>query len=163
MANIAVLLKNEISRLSRKEIRREVQPLRKATAGYRREIAALKRAIASLERRSKQIAKQGSSASVTAGTGEKPTRFVAKGLVSLRRRLGLSAADLARLLGVSMQSVYNWERKKTTPRREQVAAIVAIRSLGRKEAEEHLKAMRQRRSASQQLPTRKSGHTHTGK
>jgi transcriptional regulator with XRE-family HTH domain len=59
---------------------------------------------------------------------------VSKGLVSLRKRLGLSAADLARLLGVSMQSIYNWEHKKASPRKEQVAAIAALRSIGRKEA-----------------------------
>ena len=32
MPNIATLLKDEISRLSRREIRKEVQPLRKASA-----------------------------------------------------------------------------------------------------------------------------------
>jgi len=42
MPNIAALLKSEISRLSRREIRKEVQPLRKAAAAHRREIAALK-------------------------------------------------------------------------------------------------------------------------
>jgi transcriptional regulator with XRE-family HTH domain len=74
--------------------------------------------------------------------GEKPIRFVAKGLVSLRRRLGLSAAELARLLGVSTQSIYHWEHKKTTPRKAQVAAIVALRSIGRTEAQERLQTKR---------------------
>jgi DNA-binding transcriptional regulator YiaG len=145
MANIAVMLKNEISRLSRTEVRKEVQSLRKATAGYRREIAALKRAIASLERRSKQMAKRAASASAPPVTSETPTRFVAKGLVSLRKRLGLSAAELARLLGVSMQSVYNWEHKKATPRKEQVAAIVALRPLGKKEARQRLDTFSEKR------------------
>jgi transcriptional regulator with XRE-family HTH domain len=54
--------------------------------------------------------------------------------------LGLSAVDLARLLGVSMQSVYNWEHKKATPRKEQVAAIAALRSIGKKEAHQRLDA-----------------------
>lgn len=138
MPNIAALLKSEISRLSRREIRREVLPLRKAAATHRREIAALKRTIATLERRSKQIAKQASLAKSTTGSDEKQTRFVAKGLVSLRKRLGLSAAELARLLGVSMQSVYNWERKKATPRNEQVAAIASLRGIGKKEARTRL-------------------------
>jgi DNA-binding transcriptional regulator YiaG len=74
-----------------------------------------------------------------ATSDEKQTRFVAKGLVSLRKRLGLSAADLARLVGVSMQSVYNWEHKKATPRKEQVSAIGALRSLGKREAHQRLK------------------------
>jgi DNA-binding transcriptional regulator YiaG len=139
MPNIAALLKDEISRLSRKEIRKEVLPLRRATATYRREIAALKRTVAALERRAKSLAKAAApredSSTVTDGT---PIRFVSKGLVSLRKRLGISAADLARLLGVSMQSIYNWEHKKATPRKEQVVAIAALRSIGKKEAHARL-------------------------
>lgn len=138
MTNIAALLKSEISRLSRKEVRKEVQALRKSSAAHRREIAALKRAIASLERRSKQIAKQAVSSGKAPIADQTPTRFVAKGFVSLRRRLDLSAADIARLLGVSMQSVYNWEHKKAMPRKEQVAAIAALRSIGKKEARQRL-------------------------
>jgi transcriptional regulator with XRE-family HTH domain len=137
MPNIASLLKSEISRLARKEIRREVIPLRKATAGYRREIASLKRTLAALDRRTKRVMKQ-QAPSQTPTDDAPSTRFVAKGLVSLRKRLGLSAADLARLLGVSMQSVYNWERKKATPRREQVAAIAQLRGIGKKEAHQRL-------------------------
>jgi transcriptional regulator with XRE-family HTH domain len=132
-------MKDEISRLSRKAIRKEVLPLRRATATYRREIAALKRAVAALERRAKSLAKtaapRNGAPTVADGT---PIRFVSKGLVSLRKRLGISAADLARLLGVSMQSIYNWEHKKATPRKEQVAAIAALRSIGKKDAQSRL-------------------------
>lgn len=139
MPNIAALLKDEISRLSRKEIRKEVLPLRRATATYRREIAALKRTVAALERRARSLAKAAAprEGSSTVSDGA-PIRFVSKGLVSLRKRLGISAADLAQLLGVSMQSIYNWELKKATPRKEQVVAIAALRSIGKKEAHARL-------------------------
>ena len=143
MPNIATLLKVEISRLARKEMRREIGPLRKTAAGYRREIAQLKRALASLDRRMKQIAKSRPSNEVAVEHG-RPIRFVAKGLVSLRKRLGLSADELARLLGVSMQSIYNWEHKKATPRKEQVTAIAALRGLGKKEARDRLAGQSQR-------------------
>jgi DNA-binding transcriptional regulator YiaG len=142
MPNLAALMKDEISRLSRKAIRKEVLPLRKAAASYRREIAALKRSVAALERRARSLAKvavpRDAASSSADGT---PIRFVSKGLVSLRKRLGLSAADLARLLGVSMQSIYNWEHKKASPRKEQVAAIAALRSIGKKEAQERLQGL----------------------
>jgi len=156
MPNIAVILKNEISRLSRKEVLKELQPLRKAVTTYRREIAALKRTIASLERRSKQIAKQTSSTNTQPVADETPTRFVAKGLVSLRKRLGLSAADLAKLLGVSMQSIYNWEHKKASPRKEQVTSIVALRSIGKKEVRERLDALSSLRRKTKNVP--RKGH-----
>ena len=141
MPNIAALLKSEISRLSRREIRKEIQPLRKSAAAHRREIAALKRTMAALERRAKSLARVGSrEKNENAPSDERQTRFVAKGLVSLRKRLDLSAADLARLLGVSMQSIYNWEHKKASPRKEQVAAIAALRSIGKREAQQRLDA-----------------------
>ena len=43
MPNIATLLKSEISRVARKELRSETLSLKKATRTYRSEIAALKR------------------------------------------------------------------------------------------------------------------------
>lgn len=140
MPNIATLLKDEISRLSRREIRKEVQPLRKASAAYRREIAALKREVQALRRQTSLLAKQTPKPDVRGDAKDSapPLRFVAKGLRSLRNRLGLSAPDLARLMGVSDQSIYNWELKKTTPRKEQLATLAGIRSLGKREAHARL-------------------------
>jgi DNA-binding transcriptional regulator YiaG len=142
MPNIAALLKSEISRLARREIRQQVTPLRKIAATQRRDIAALKRAIETLERRVKSLAKakpvHGEARTATDATS---TRFVAKGLVSLRKRLGLSATQFAQLMGVSAQSIYNWEHKLASPRKEQVAGIVALRSIGKREAHQRLEAL----------------------
>ena len=143
MSNIATLLKAEISRISRREIRSQVQPLRKASSAYRREIAALKREVQNLQRQTKLLAKRTAkpAEAAAAKTSTPPLRFVAKGLRSLRSRLRLSAPDLARLLGVSDQSIYNWELKKTVPRREQLVAIAAVRALGRREVLARLEAI----------------------
>ena len=43
MPNLSTILKGEITRLARKEIKAAVDPVRKANAGHRREIAELKR------------------------------------------------------------------------------------------------------------------------
>lgn len=146
MPNIATLLKTEISRIARKEIRKEVVPIRKSAAGYRRDIADLKRLIAALDKKTRLIAKLRTTSPEIKLDQERPIRFVAKGLVSLRKRLGLSADELARLLGVSMQSVYNWEHKKAMPRKEQVTAIAALRGIGRIEARQRLEERGQRRT-----------------
>ena len=69
-------------------------------------------------------------------------RFVAKGLRSLRARLGLSAHDLAQLMGVSDQSIYNWELKKAAPRREQLVTLGTLREMGKREAHARLEALR---------------------
>lgn len=50
------------------------------------------------------------------------------------QRLGLSAADLGVLLGVSGQTIYNWEGGKSQPRAEQKVAIAGIRALGKRDA-----------------------------
>jgi DNA-binding transcriptional regulator YiaG len=141
MPNIATLLKAEITRLARKEVRAETAALRRASAGHRRQIAALKREIAALDRRSKSIAKSARSGATSndADEGVKH-RFSAKGFKALRAKLGLSASDLGTLLGVSMQSVYNWERGKATPRASQVSAIVGLRAIGKREAMQRLQA-----------------------
>lgn len=147
MPNIGMLLKEEISRLCRREIRRQVEPLRKTSAAYRHDIAALKRQIVELERRVGAIARRHpTDARPRVVPDGPPVRFVAKGLRSLRARLGVSAAELAQLMGVSAQSVYNWEHKKSTPRKEQLASLVALRSLGKREVGARLEARKAARS-----------------
>ncbi len=143
MPNIGALLKEEISRLSRKELRRQVQAIRKASAQYRRSIAALKRQAGKLER---QVARLEGSVfdkprSVASGAAAKRVRFVAKGLRSQRERLGLSAADYAKLVGVSSQSIYNWERGTARPRAEQIAALAALRRMNKREANARLERL----------------------
>src|SRR5580692_11541426 len=105
MPNIGALLKTEISRLCRREVRQEVAGVRKASASYRRDIAALKRQVAALQKKVTVAEKRAGTSidSKVPTLPDRPVRFVAKGLRSLRARLGLSAAQLARLLGVSEQ------------------------------------------------------------
>ena len=136
MSTFANQLKSEISRLAKKEVRAETQALKKASAQYRSEIAALKRRIAGLEA---QIKKQGKSAArvkaaekTDEGSGTS-LRFRVAGFAALRKKLNISAAEMGKLLGVSAQSVYHWETGKTKPRASQLAAISAVRKMGKRE------------------------------
>ncbi len=61
-------------------------------------------------------------------------RFTAKGLRSQRKRLGLSAAEYAKLVGVTSQAIYQWERETAHPRKKQIAILAALRGIGKKEA-----------------------------
>jgi DNA-binding transcriptional regulator YiaG len=139
MANLASALKDEITRLARKEIRTQVDPLRKASANHRREIAELKRQIADLSRQVKAASKAPKAAPEAPPTGK--TRFSSKGLKTLRKRLGLSAEEFGLLAGASSQSIYNWEADKTLPREAQRATLVSLRGLGKKEARARLEAL----------------------
>lgn len=142
MPNIGTVLKEEITRLSRKEVRSQVDPTRKATATHRRDIAALKRQVASLERRVTLLLRKGPGGArpeVSVEATAKPIRFSAKRLQSQRSRLGLSAIDFGRLLGVSAQTIYNWEHEVARPRVEQPGKLAALRGVGKRAAGERLK------------------------
>src|SRR4249919_1199199 len=140
MANLGAMLKEEITRLSRKEVRKLVEPVRKAAASHRSDIAALKRQVALLQRQLKSLGRVGAKTE-TPSTGAAPTRFVAKGLPSLRNRLGLSQGDFGKLAGVSTQSIYNWEHGKSVPRKAQLAVLAGLRGLGKREAQERLQQL----------------------
>jgi DNA-binding transcriptional regulator YiaG len=132
MANIGNLLREEIARISRREARKHTATLQRSSAGYRRDIAALKRQLAALQR---EIKKAGTKQRAVAVQEDAATshRFVASGFRSLRHRLGLSASQMGKLLGVSEQSIYNWETKVATPRRSHLPAIARLRGMGKRE------------------------------
>jgi DNA-binding XRE family transcriptional regulator len=144
MANIASVLKGEILRLARKEARSETSALKKASAQYRRDIAELKRRIVDLQRKVAPLEKQvqRNAPSPTPEVDAEHVRFTAKGLRSQRQRLGLSAANYGKLIGVTGQTIYSWEAETSRPRTEQVAKIASLRHLGKREAEAHLEHLR---------------------
>jgi DNA-binding transcriptional regulator YiaG len=144
MPNIAVVLKGEIARIARKEVRAEVQELRKASAQQRAHIAALRRRIDDLERQLKRVGKAPARATAEAAEdaeGGTPRRFSAARLAAQRQKLGLSAADFAALLGVSGQSVYKWEHGEARPRARQLEAIAELRGIGKREAAARLEKL----------------------
>lgn len=144
MPNFALVLKAEIARIARKEVRLATDPLKKAILGHRSEIAALKRSLHGLEQQLRRLGRPGreaSSPTASSDTSGKDTRFSAKGLASQRRRLGLSAEKLGRMFGVSGQTVYLWEAGKARPRAKHMPAIVALRALGKKDVETILESL----------------------
>jgi DNA-binding transcriptional regulator YiaG len=149
MPNIAIVLKGEIARIARKEIRAETQEFRKASSQYRAHIAALRRRIDVLERQLKKVGKSSNgraSASREESDEEQggSLRFSAARLASQRKKLGLSAADFATLLGVSGQSVYKWEHGEARPRARQLEAIASLRGVGKREAAARLEKLQAR-------------------
>ncbi|MFM7330097.1 MAG: helix-turn-helix domain-containing protein [Brachymonas sp.] len=137
MSQFSILLKKEIGRIAKKEVRAEVVPAKKSSSQARSEIAALKKRVARLEALIKRLgtsAGRGRSAAAETVDADSPKlRFRAGGFATLRKKLKLSAHEMAKLLGVSAQSVYHWETGKSKPQARQLAAIAAVRKLGKKE------------------------------
>ena len=133
MPNIAAVLKEEICRLAKKEVKAQVGKTQKASAQYRRDIANLKRQLGQQEREIKLLKKQQGQTPKE----EEPletVRYSARSVKAQRSRLGLSAADYGKLVGVSGLTIYNWEHEKSRPRQAQLAALVTVRGIGKREA-----------------------------
>jgi len=145
MPNIASILKAEISRVARKEVRAEIESLKKTSALHRSSIAALRRQVGALEKELRR-ANQGSARrtrsdeSDEAGESGPKRRFSATRLAAHRTKLGLSAAIYGKLVGVSGQTIYHWEQGKARPRAAQLESLASVRDLGRREVAELLQA-----------------------
>lgn len=143
MSNVASALKSEISRVCRKEIRQATAPLKASTTKYRSQIAALRKELAQQHALIKQLQRAlGGNArakpQAPESEEERALRFSAARFASMRSKLGISAREMAQLLGVSQLSVYKWEAGKARPRRAQLEAIASIRPLGKREVQRRL-------------------------
>ena len=137
------VFRDEISRLSRKEIRGETSSTKKAVAQFRRDIAELKRQVSSFDRRITALEKMEKQRLKSRPSKKlaKNARYSPAWLRSHRDKLGLSAGDYGRLVGVSAQTIYSWENEKSKPRQAQLAALVDVRALGKREAERRLRLL----------------------
>jgi DNA-binding transcriptional regulator YiaG len=136
VSNIAGIVKAEIDRLARKEAEGRIAKAKKVASEYRHEVAELKRLLRLKERELARFRKQQQSpieADPLAGV-----RFSSKSVKSQRQRLGLSADDYAKLVGVSPLTILHWETGKARPRKAQLARLVAVRGISKREALQRL-------------------------
>jgi DNA-binding transcriptional regulator YiaG len=140
MSNIASVLKSEISRLARREVRGELASLRKASSQHRSTIAALRREVEQLRKQLRSVGKASRPATASSDEGSVQRRFRPAGLVAHRKKLGLSAQDYGALVGVSGQTIYHWEEGQR-PRASQLEALAAVRGMGKREAASRLAAL----------------------
>ena len=138
MPNIVAVLKDEICRLAKKEIKASTSSTKGAVAQFRRDIAKLKR---QMSVQAKEIAflktqekKRLGQPQVKGDEELEGARFSAHSVKAQRTRLKLSAKDYGKLVGVSGLTIYSWESGKSRPRKQQFAGLVAVRGLGRREA-----------------------------
>jgi DNA-binding transcriptional regulator YiaG len=148
MPNVNTVLKEEISRISRKEAKAAVAPIRKPSVRYRKDLADLKRRMAQLEKVNRELQArltkvEGAQPVPQAAEGSVKGWISGKGIKSLRNRLGLSQDRFAKLIGVSAQAVYLWERKTGMLRLRGVtkAKVFSVRGIGAKEAKKRLAEM----------------------
>lgn len=149
MPNVARVLKEEISRISRKETKAAVSVIRKPSVKLRKDVAGLKKQMAALEKECRSL--RAVLTRVEDATGIAPVpekaervRITAKGMRALRRQLRLSVAEFAKLLGITSQAVYVWEQRQGVlrVRTSTRAAVLAVRGIGAREARKRLAEMK---------------------
>lgn len=141
MPNFANALKEEICRLARREIKVQATPTKQMLVQYRHEIVRLKRQLSKQQRRLDMLEqrKKSRDPGEEADDGQLVgLRFSARSVRSQRRRLGLSAEDYGKLIGVTGLTIYNWEHGRTRPRPAQFEALAAVRGISRGEAAQRL-------------------------
>ena len=111
-------------------------------AQQRKYIADLRREVTDLQRDVKRLQKErGKSSPAVKEEPEQRFWISGKGVLSLRKRLGLTQVELAQLAGITQQTVVRWEKTegKITLRGEAIQSqLQDIRSLGKTEAWEKL-------------------------
>lgn len=144
MPNLANALKEEIVRLARREIRRQTGVTKRLATQHRRDLAALKRAVADLRKEVAFLAaqeKQRVRREPVQAKRADGVRFSPRWVKIHREKLGLSAADYGKLVGVSALTIYHWESGKARPRDEFLPKLAAVRGLRKREAMKRLQML----------------------
>ena len=143
MPNIAQLLKDEISRLARKEVRAASAPLQQQIRELKKTNRQQREAIDALQRRVGQLQALASSPTdkilkAPAIAADRQIRLSGTSIKKHRKRLGLSQGELGQLLNVSTNTIVRWEQNKSKPREAYRAGIAQLRTMGVREVKKLL-------------------------
>ena len=140
MSKLVLVLKEEIRRLARQEIRRANKGIRKDNARLKRDNASLKRRVKKLEQDNEFLVsaerRRAQTIQPVSPDEAKKLRIKGKTIVALRRKLGISQAEFGRLLQVSTVTVGLWERKPGMLRLKPkaLAGLAKVKEMGARDA-----------------------------
>ena len=140
MADFKQVFAEEIRRLARKEIKVAMETMQKTLANQRQQIVELRRQLRDLEKSKTAVGTAAKVEKVEKDDKKVSRRITGRRIVAMRNKMGLSQAQFAELLGVSLSSIVNWEKDKRTPRASQKEQIAGLRLLGKREIAKRLEA-----------------------
>jgi DNA-binding transcriptional regulator YiaG len=138
----------EVVRMARKELKPELQGMRKAITGHRSEIAALKREVKSLTSQLKSVRRQtkimsevgpSEQTKVSKRAVSEEFAFAPEMLTQMRETLGATQNEMADLLTVTPLSYSRWEKGLAHPRTKQLAKIEELVNMGPAKAEKRMR------------------------
>ena len=147
MSTLAQTIKNEIRRISRREIGLALSNFRRDHIALKKRLAEQKSRISAIEKDNKELSKklaavgQGQRGEAGSEPEVEQVAIYARGIKSLRRRLGLSQVNLGRLVGMNGISIAHWEKKsgKITIRKpEALKMLMELKGMKKAEVAERL-------------------------
>ena len=131
MPNIALVLKAEIRRVARREIRLEYDALKKQVHGLKKTVRTQAQAIAKLEKSLATMPAQSDPAELEDPAPKATTARVSPmSIKRQRKRLKLSQSELGQLLKVSTNTIVRWEAGTSKPRPIYRDQLVNLRGMG---------------------------------
>ena len=129
MSNIQQILNVEIRRLAKKEAKEAVKPLKERIKKLHLQVRTLKAQVRLLAA-GKPIDQPAKDEQAEPA---KMYRVDRNRIRRIRKKMQINQTDFAKLLGVSLKTIVNWEKGHARPRQPMKAKIVALSRTGKKE------------------------------
>jgi DNA-binding transcriptional regulator YiaG len=161
MGKVEGIIKSEIVRLAKREIRKISVPLGHDVWALKYVVSQLRKAVLTLQRitasQQKELEKR--KVPLEASSEEvKVSRFSPRLIRSLRGYLGITQKELAILTSVTVGAVQKWESGQFKPSMKKKAVMVALRKLGRREVRKLIEGKRTQMAA-KKVPHRRRRRT----
>ena len=144
MPTLAALLKEEISKIARKEVQDQVRELKQTVREQRDAIARLEKQIgpakakAATKSAAAKPAAAKPAAKASAEDKRKQLRIAPNTIKKHRKRLKLSQAELGEILNVSTNTVLRWEAGTSKPRSKHLPGLDQLRTISKRELKKQL-------------------------
>ncbi|MCY3668337.1 MAG: helix-turn-helix domain-containing protein [Gemmatimonadetes bacterium] len=142
MPTLAALLKEEISKIARKEVQDQVRELKQTVREQRDAIARLEKQVGSAKAKAatKPAAKPAAKVRKPAGDTDKrkQLRISPNTIKKHRKRLKLSQAELGEILNVSTNTVLRWEAGTSKPRSKHLPGLDQLRTISKRDLKKQL-------------------------
>jgi DNA-binding transcriptional regulator YiaG len=159
MLKIESVIKTEIIRLAKRQVRTVFLPLKREVRQMSLKLSGLSKSIAPLNRLAKELRLEEAKPKLEATPEEvKASRLSPERIRSLRKKLAISQRELGILTGASLSAVLSWEKGKFKPKGDKKTALVALRKLKKRDVKKILseKAEEARENKLKGKPARKA-------
>ena len=138
MAKLAQVLREEIGRMVSREMRSA--GLAKALKSIDAKLNRIDKRIGALEAGRVKALRGSAAGRLRKKVDRRKLRFSPESLKRVRDKLGVTQGELAKLLCVSTNAVWQWEAGRAKPRDKNILEIKELRGLGKREVKRRLEA-----------------------